>query len=101
MAAYSTTQESGYYSGDTFTPNQKIVLPSVAEIGNFYNTGTWGIAYTTGPYPDGQRGFKRRQRLQYSRYCRVGIGAGGGVWSEETQKIELLQALTPAMGWER
>ncbi len=38
ISTYSGVQEQGYNAGDTFTPNQKIVLPSVSEV---KDGGTW------------------------------------------------------------
>ncbi|MCL2010971.1 MAG: DUF6273 domain-containing protein [Synergistaceae bacterium] len=50
---YGTANEA--YGWGTIDSRQKIVLPSVAEIGNGTATGDWGIAYTGGT--DGRRGF--------------------------------------------
>jgi hypothetical protein len=45
IATYGTTEDTNGHSGIIIS--QKIVLPSVAEIGNATATGTWGITQTT------------------------------------------------------
>ena len=74
---YSTTPEQGS-SGGQFIPNQKIVLPSVAEIGDDDSTGTWQIQYTG--TVDNKRGFGDQWWLRSpgGNFFRAAIVRDGG-----------------------
>ena len=50
VAQYSTAQETTY--SYTITPDQTVVLPSVAEMGNGNGTGSWNIDQATRAFGD-------------------------------------------------